>query len=278
MAVIAMTREMATLGRDVAAGLAERLGLHVVHHELVAQDIAGRAGQRESEVQRFLEGGATLFDRLRLDTRRVSRYTAEQILDIAAKGNALIRGWGATYLLRNVPHVVCVRICAPMQDRERVLMERLGINDPAIARREIERNDAAHNGTMQRLFGIDWTDPALYALVLNTARISVADCVEHIVKVAESPAFRETAESRIALDDQLILSKVYSALDQRFGSSSTALGIEANVAAGKVVLKGALSDQRMIAETVRLMHAIPGVKAVECRIGHLSFARDEGQG
>ena len=58
MAVIAMTREMATLGRDVAAGLAQRLGLHVVHHELVAQDIAGRPGQRESEVQRFLEGEA----------------------------------------------------------------------------------------------------------------------------------------------------------------------------------------------------------------------------
>ena len=35
---------------------------------------------------------------------------------------------------------------------------------------------------MQRLFGIDWTDPALYALVLNTARVQVADCVEHIVK------------------------------------------------------------------------------------------------
>jgi hypothetical protein len=49
MAVVAMTREMATLGRDVAAGLAERLGLNVVHHELVAQDIAGRAGTRESE-------------------------------------------------------------------------------------------------------------------------------------------------------------------------------------------------------------------------------------
>jgi hypothetical protein len=55
----------------------------------------------------------------------------------------------------------------------------------AIARREIERNDAAHNGTMQRIFGIDWTDPALYALVL-TARISVAD---RVGKVAEPPAF-----------------------------------------------------------------------------------------
>jgi len=276
MAIIAMTREMATLGRDVAAGLAERLGLHVVHHELVAQDIAGRIGTRESEVLRFLEGGATLLDRWRVDTARVSRYTAEQILDLAAKGNVLIRGWGATYLLRNVPHVVCVRICAPMPDREQVLMQRLGINDRATARREIERNDAAHNGTMQRLFGIDWTDPALYSLVLNTARIKVEDCVEHIVRVAQSPAFQETPASRMALRDQLILSRVHSALDHRFGSSSSALGIDAEVVEGKVVLKGALSDQRMIAETVRLMHGIPGVQAVESRISHIAFVRDDG--
>jgi cytidylate kinase len=274
MAIIAMTREMATLGRDVAAGLAEQLGLGIVHHELIAQDIADRAGMRESEVQRFLGGEASLLQRWRVDRARVSRYTAEEILELAVKGNVLIRGWGATYLLRNVPHVLCVRICAPMADRERVLMQRLGIGDPATARREIERNDAAHNGTMQRLFGIDWTDPALYALVLNTARIPVADCVEHIVKVTQSARFQETPESRMALSDQLILSKVHSALDRRFGSSTAALGIDAEVAAGKVLLKGALSDQRMIAETVRLMHAIPGVQAVESRIGHIAFVRE----
>lgn len=274
MAIIAMTREMATLGRDVAAGLAERLGLDIVHHELVAQDIAERAGMPESEVQRFLGGEASLLSRWRVNKARMSRYTAEEILELAVKGNVLIRGWGATYLLRNVPHVVCVRICAPMADRERVLMQRLGITDRATARREIERNDAAHNGTMQRLFGIDWTDPALYALVLNTARIPIADCVEHIVNVAGSPAFQETAQSRMALSDQLILSKVHSALDRRFGSSATALGLDAEVEAGKVVLKGALSDQRLIAETVRLMHSISGVQAVESRIAHIAFVRD----
>ena len=274
MAIIAMTREMATLGRDVAAGLAERLGLDIVHHELVAQDIAERAGMPESEVQRFLGGEASLLSRWRVNKARMSRYTAEEILELAVKGNVLIRGWGATYLLRNVPHVVCVRICAPMANRERVLMQRLGITDRATARREIERNDAAHNGTMQRLFGIDWTDPALYALVLNTTRIPIADCVEHIVNVAGSPAFQETAQSRMALSDQLILSKVHSALDRRFGSSATALGLDAEVEAGKVVLKGALSDQRLIAETVRLMHSISGVQAVESRIAHIAFVRD----
>ena len=49
MAVIAMTREMATLGKDVAAGLAERLDLTVVHHEPVEHGIAERAGMPESE-------------------------------------------------------------------------------------------------------------------------------------------------------------------------------------------------------------------------------------
>ena len=91
MAIIAMTREMATLGRDVASGLAERLGLTVVHHELVAHDIAERSGMRESEVQRFLEGGASLLQRWRIDRARMSRYTAEEILELAVKGNVLIR-------------------------------------------------------------------------------------------------------------------------------------------------------------------------------------------
>jgi len=72
----------------------------------------------------------------------------------------------------------------------------------------------------------------------------------------------------------LILSKVHSALDRRFGTSTQALGIDAEISGGRIVLKGALSDQQMIAEAIRLMHAIPGVRGVESRIGHITFARD----
>ncbi|MGE0698495.1 MAG: cytidylate kinase family protein, partial [Hyphomicrobiaceae bacterium] len=72
MAVIAMTREMGTLGRDVAAGLADRLGLQIVHHELVESDIAARSGLRESEVHRFLEGEVSLIQQWRMDKQRLS--------------------------------------------------------------------------------------------------------------------------------------------------------------------------------------------------------------
>lgn len=274
MAVIAMTREMATRGRDVAAGLAERLGLTIVHHELVSQDIAGRSGLTESEVHRFLEGEATMLERWRIDPARMSRYTAEQILHLAAKGNVLIRGWGATYLLRHVPHVVCVRICAPMDMREDVLMKRVGIATRAEAAREIIRNDTAHNGTMQRLFGIDWTDPALYALTLNTARVPIAACVDHIARLVESPAFAETEASRAALSDGLIAARLATIVEQRFGSPPEKLGLKADVQAGRIILSGALIDERLIADAIRLMHTIEGVTSVESRIGHLAFRRE----
>lgn len=272
MTIIAMTREMATLGKDVAAGLAERLDLTVVHHELVEHDIAERAGVSESEVHRFLEGEASLLERWKIDRKRVSRYTAEEILALAVEGNVLIRGWGATYLLRSVPHAICVRVCAPLQFREQNLMKRLGINDAAAARREIMRNDAAHNGTMQRLFGVQWTDPSLYALVLNTARTPVADCVELIARLAASAAFQESPQSRAALGDELILSRVRAAIERQFGAGMTTLGgIDATVSAGKVTLTGATSDERAIAEIVRLMHQIEGITGVESRIAHIAF-------
>jgi len=74
-------------------------------------------------------------------------------------------------------------------------MQRLGLKDRAAARRVIERDDAAHNGAMQRMFGIDWTDPAHYTIVLNTARVPVQECVDCIVRLVQSPAFAETKES-----------------------------------------------------------------------------------
>lgn len=271
MTVIAMTREMATRGREIAAGVAERLGLSNVHHEIVEHDIAQRAGATESSVHRYLEGEASLLERWKLDRRRIAQCTAQEILELAAKGNVLIRGWGATHVLRSLPQVLCVRVCAPIQFREKVLMERRGIRDAAIARHEIERNDAAHNGTMQRLFGVDWQDPSHYAIVLNTARVPVAECIEHIVGLARSSAFTETPQSRGSLMDELILARIRHAMDERFGPDSLQFGFEAHVSAGKVTLTGATTDEKLIVDAVRLLQGVSGVTGVESKITHVSF-------
>ena len=118
---------------------------------------------------------------------------------------------------------------------------------------------------------MDWEDPSLYAIVLNTARVPVADCIEQIVRLAESPAFEETEQSRSALKDELISARVHHAMDQRFGPDSLQFGFEAHVCKGTVTLSGATTDEKLIVDAVRLLQSVEGVTSVESKINHVAF-------
>lgn len=271
MTVIAMTREMATGGGEVAAGLAERLNLTIVNHELIEHDIAESSGLSEDQVHRALEGEASLMERLRLDRARMSRSTAQEMMELAAKGNVLIRGWGANFLLRDVPHAVCVRISAPMTARVQRMMARLGIDDPVVARQAIEHSDRAHNGAMQRLFDLDWQDPALYAVMLNTARVPIADCVDQIVRLTRSDAFLRTKKSEAAIMDAVIRARARAALEKTFGQRAGDHGFEAEVEGGDITLTGATTDERLIVQAVRTLQSVPGVRRVSSKVEHVAF-------
>src|SRR4029453_6379137 len=231
MAVIAMTREMGSLGKDVAAGLAEQLGLTVVHHELVEHHLAQRLGLKESAVHRYLEGEASLLERWKIDKEKLSRFTTEEILELAQKGNVVIRGWGAVAVLRAVPHVLRVRVCAPMPSRERVMVERLGLKSPSDATSNILQNDAAHARIMRGFFGVNWEDPQLYHVVLNTGAVPVDACVSIVRFLAERPEFQETEETRSVLTDKLVESRVRAALGDAFAAP-----VAIRVEKGKVTL------------------------------------------
>jgi cytidylate kinase len=271
MTIIAMTRESGTRGSEIAAALADQLHLEVIHDERVEHDIANRIGIPESDVHHYLQEDISLFERLTFKHRAFSKYTALEILELAAKGNVLIRGWGATRLLNTVPHVLCVRVCAPMSYREAVLLDRGRVESPADARREIEHSDAIRHVALQKQHKSDWQDPLHYALVLNTGRVPVADCVDQIIRLAQSEAFTETPYSRDLLMDQLILARVQFALDQRFGPKSLQNGIEPRVIGGNVLLIGGTTDEQMIVDAVRLVQKVEGVRGVESKVAHVAF-------
>src|SRR5262249_21942149 len=155
MIVIAVTREIGSLGTEVAAGIAEKLGLRNVHSEIVADKVARRLGVAEELVRRHVDGSATSLDRWQVNRRRLSRYTCEEIIDLAHQGNVLIQGWGAATLLRGIPQVISVRVCAPMDFRVRVMMERLGNSNGEAVREEIEKFDTARARVMRSLFNLE---------------------------------------------------------------------------------------------------------------------------
>lgn len=270
MAVIAMTREMGSLGKDVAAGLAQEMGLKVVHHELVEGQLAGRLALGASAVHMFLEGKPSLLERWNIDPKRVSRYTAEEVLLLARSGNVVIRGWGAAQLLREVPHVVCARVCAPMSKRVAVIQERLGISDRQTAEREIERNDDAHRRVIQRQFGEDWRSPQRFDIVLNTGFVPVATCVALLRQLAESPSYRETDASRAVLADKLIQARTRTILDTYISDNPIGSGLDVAVVAGKVTLGGVASETRNLKRAIDQISALEGVVQVENKVLRLN--------
>jgi cytidylate kinase len=262
MPIIAITREMGSLGKDVARGLGEALGLPVIYHEVIDQ-LADRMRVRKSHVIRLLDGSAGLLERLTADKTSLSVFTADEIFAIAGQGRgAVIRGWGATHLLRDVPHAVCVRVCAPFDVRRERMMERLGNDDAELVGEEIRNNDEAHGAIMRRHFDLRWSDPEHYDLVLNTKRVRVDECVSEVLSLVKSPQFAETEGTRQKLDDLALAARVRAAL--RRAPETREARVLVNAEGGRVTLSGAGSTDEMLA-FVEVASAVPGVRDVGYR-------------
>ena len=265
MPIIAITREMGSLGKDVARGLGEELGLPVIYHEVI-DHLADRMRVRKSHVIRLLDGSAGLFERLTADKTSLSIFTHDEIFNIAAswtnKGGAIIRGWGATHLLRDIPHVVCVRVCAPFELRKQRMMERLNSSDEQLIAEEIRVNDEAHSAIIRRHFGVQWSEPEHYDVVLNTKRVSVDECVTEVKSIASGAQFAETEAARQKLDDLALAARVRAAL--RRAPETREARVQVSSDTGRVTLSGASSTDEMLA-FVEVASAVPGVRDVAYR-------------
>ena len=266
MIVIAMTREIGSQGSDVAAGLVNELGLTVINSEIVASNVAGRIGVEEGTVRRYLEGAASIFERWQIDKRKLSRYTSVELLTLAQQGNVLIRGWGAAALFAQIPQVVSVRVCTPMDLRVHLMMERLGVNDADAMRWEIERFDIAHAKTMLASFNVDRDDALLYHMVLNTARVPIDACVKAVCNLARDPRFQDDAMMRSALADKLLETRVSAALSDGIGITDAPAGITVSAANGRITLTAASSSGNLRAKAETVASQVSGVREIDNRI------------
>src|SRR5688572_26864608 len=259
MAVIAMTQEMATLGKDVALGVCEALGLQQVRHE-VGDVVAGRMQVKKSLIRRIREGKASTIEKWAADEKTISIFTAEEVFDRAVKGNVLIRGWGATLFLRPISHISAVRVCAALPVRVERLMERLETDDEDLARHEIEADDAARAARMGEYFNVHWGDPTLYDLTLNTERIPIPACVDQVIALVRSAAFQETPESRRRLEDLALQARARAAL--RADERTRDIDITIDVAGGHVTLRGIVVDEREKAVSREIVERLAHVAGV----------------
>ena len=264
MPLVAMTREMGSLGKDVAAAVSARLNKPVVHYEII-DHLANKLRLRKSHVIRFLDGKANVWERLTTDKTSLSIFTADETLALAENAEvAVIRGWGSAHLLRPVPHVICVRVCAPMKLRVQRMMERLNTNDEDFVTNEILLSEEAHGAITRRHFGINWRDPEQYDLVLNTERVAVEECADEVMTLVNDAKFQETEQSRQMLANLALETHVRAALRADRRTRDFQVSITAD--RGGVLLAGAVERGLEPLHASEVALALPGVRAVKNEI------------
>jgi cytidylate kinase len=259
MPLIAMTREMGSLGMDVAHILESELKVPLVYHEMI-NNLADKMRLRKSHVMRLLGGKASLLERLTADKTSLSIYTADEMLQVASKG-AVMRGWGAAHLLRPVKHAICVRICAPFDVRVKRMMERAETTDREAVSAEIRASDEAQGAIAKRHFGVDWQDPEGYDLSLNTERMTVDQCAAEIIQLSKQPEFAESDESHKALADLALQATVKAAL--RADASTRALTFAVDSDGARVRMRGIVSTRDESNNAARVVMGVAGVMAVK---------------
>jgi cytidylate kinase len=231
---------------------------------------------KHSLIRRVREGQAGWLEKRSVDLAEFAVYAAEEVLSLAAEGNIVIRGWGATCILKGVSHIPCVRVCAPLEHRVRWLMQRLDTDDADLAREEIERSDAAHIARIQHNFGVTLGDPLLYDLVLNTGRVAIESCIEQVVALSRRPEFQPTAASAAQLANLALQARIRAALKDNEDTAAVNIATEAN--GGVVTLRGFVLTGAELDRVTAVIAAVPDVRTIDSQLRVMELASRRSTG
>ena len=211
MAVITISRQSGSGGDAIAAQLCKRLGFAYFDKRLMAQ-VAHEAGLSKQEIVDYSDDSYKVRSFLeRLVGRRRDSFMADEIGSWADEGigimtkevtawdevrsinlvqdtilaaykhdRVVIVGRGGQAILKDKPGVLHVRVEAPMPLRVERIRAHQQI-DLESAEEMLSERDRAAAHYLKRFYHIEWAEPLLYDLVINTKQLGIEAAANLIV-------------------------------------------------------------------------------------------------
>jgi len=259
MSVITISRQLGSLGTEIARGVAEKLDYEYVDKEKIGKTLT-EYGLPEPDVERFDEKKPPFWDSWQIQRRKFLHFIQAVIYDLAGKGNVVIVGRGGQVLLKDLPGVLHLRIVAPFELRVRRTIEREGGDEKQVAR-SLRRSDRDSDGFIRSFFDVDWNDQNLYDLIINTQKFSVETAVSVILESVQSPKVREGEKrGKEKLADRALMQKVEATLLDILGIDIRHTNIQ--IEKGVVTLRGAVSSPVEKENCQQALSKIAGVNRV----------------
>jgi cytidylate kinase len=258
MGVVAMSQVLGSRGDDIGRELAAALGYRFADREIIAA-AAERFGEGILDLVHVTEEKPSLVERFRTSDRHYVTAVEGILLEMAAQDNVVLCGRGAAFVLSKESHVLRVRVTAPEHVRAQWVQQTDGLVRES-ALNLVRQKDHERGARIRFLYHVDWDDPMLYHIVLNTEHVSVALGAQILRAALEAPRFVATSESQQKLTDQSIVAQAKTAL--LVNPVTRSCQLVATVNRGVLMLSGIVDrdDQRLVADEV--VRRLPGVTGV----------------
>jgi CMP/dCMP kinase len=185
MTVITISRQMGSLGSEIASLAAVQLGYRLVWRELINQ-AARRSGTPEAALAVIDELNLLGITPSRQDSAAYKLAVEQIMLELLAEDRVVILGRAGQVILHNRTNVLHIRVIAPMDQRIARIAERRGV-DLQSARAQVEASDHNRASYMRRFYKVRWEDPALYHLTINTGLLPAESAVQIIARAVTQP-------------------------------------------------------------------------------------------
>lgn len=210
MSVITISRGSFSYGQEVAERTARRLGYDCVSREILVS-ASKEFNIPEIKLFQAIHDAPSFLDRVFQRKTKYIAYIQAAVLRSLKRDHVVYHGFAGHFFVKDVPHVLKVRIIANMEERIRVVMERNQLSYDAAAL-YIQRMDEQRRRWGLQLYGIETADPSLYDLVIHIDQITVEDAVDIICHKVGLRSFQTTPESRQQIEDLWLAAEVKAAL------------------------------------------------------------------
>lgn len=201
MTVLTISRQMGSFGDEIAEALARRLNWTLITRDrLIELFFAPETSRHE---QHMLSESARFYLNTFGEQGTYLDYLRKKLSEHVARQPSVLVGFGSQILFADDPAAVHVRITAPEDIRIGRVRRQFSLSVPD-AGRVVETAERKHRRFVSTLYGVDLTENHLYDLTLNTASLSVEDCVAAILAVQTERGRRREMEMQV-VDSEIVV-------------------------------------------------------------------------
>ncbi len=212
MSIITISRGCFSHGKEVAEKVGSILGYNVLSRETLIEEANQVYHVPEKELIKSIHDAPSVLERLTRGREQYISYIQAMLLEHAKKDNLVYHGHGSHLLLPDISHVLNVRIIADMADRIAFMQQIQNISEKE-AMRYITAEDTNRSRWAHYLYKRDITDPHLYDMIININNMNIGDAAQMICYAAQMDSFQVTPESRQAVSDLAVGSRIKAAIE-----------------------------------------------------------------